>query len=746
MYLSMSSPNPRKRPAPGATPVVPLPQMPQQYTAPEQMVRWNGAATNGNNYVDASGAGVNPYGMAQPQYGQSYQSPSTALARRPPNRALVPTAPRPGFESNDAWSAFGDDGVLIPQPNGPVEENDSIEMLEERALRAKREAQANRKQIPPFVQKLSSFLDESKNTDLIRWSDSGDSFIVLDEDEFAKTLIPELFKHNNYASFVRQLNMYGFHKRVGLSDNSMKASERKNKSPSEYYNPYFKRGHPNLLWLINKPKSGSNKKKGKKDEGEADSDEDNTVGDVTAPGFTQGLDPATVKPNRLALQGEVAPLQKRELAAVREQITQLQQQQKAISTLITRLRAEHNQLYQQAIMFQSMHDRHENSINAILNFLANVFRKSLEDQGGGQSVSDLLASIIPNQNQMPQGSVVDLGEFADFVQQQGPSAPNMSPQRRQQRLLPPIPVVASRAATVTPSPAASVASPPAFPTVHQQPRMGSVTEVFDTPPSDSASSNYIKRELQSNPQEGMMKIINDTNAGTTSAIDLPDVAAHTPATLSNDQRNKMLHIMSGGTSAAAPPPIPAPAPSSMPAQQPPVNSLSPIIGSSVPPPSLHDISFTQDEIDQLQRMQEDQSHKLDEISHLLGPLSPSGRIPGLDDSGNPSQSYFGDNVDIDQYLDPGAYSGGDMNFNTADYTHGNLGSADGNDFNFSLDGAGHYGHDGSLGGGNNAFEPGRVIESQTPTNNTPSEAPTEEIHRTDLVESPERDSKRRRKA
>ncbi|KFY91598.1 hypothetical protein V500_04585, partial [Pseudogymnoascus sp. VKM F-4518 (FW-2643)] len=94
------------------------------------------------------------------------------------------------------------------------------------------------------------FVNDPKNDELIHWSEGGDSFVVLDEDEFAKNLIPELFMHNNYSSFVRQLNMYGFHKRVDPSDNSMKASERKNKSPSEYYNPHFKRGHPNLLRLI----------------------------------------------------------------------------------------------------------------------------------------------------------------------------------------------------------------------------------------------------------------------------------------------------------------------------------------------------------------------------------------------------------------------------------------------------------------------------------------------------------------
>jgi heat shock transcription factor len=36
-----------------------------------------------------------------------------------------------------------------------MEETDCIEALEEKATVAKREAQAKRKQIPPFVQKLS---------------------------------------------------------------------------------------------------------------------------------------------------------------------------------------------------------------------------------------------------------------------------------------------------------------------------------------------------------------------------------------------------------------------------------------------------------------------------------------------------------------------------------------------------------------------------------------------------------------
>lgn len=99
---------------------------------------------------------LNPYAMTPTpaQYGQGISAaPSTIIARRGMSQALVP-APRQTFDSSTgSWSNFGDEAFL--QPPNTIDENDNIELLEERAARAKKEAQAKRKQIPPFVQKLS---------------------------------------------------------------------------------------------------------------------------------------------------------------------------------------------------------------------------------------------------------------------------------------------------------------------------------------------------------------------------------------------------------------------------------------------------------------------------------------------------------------------------------------------------------------------------------------------------------------
>jgi osomolarity two-component system response regulator SKN7 len=47
---------------------------------------------------------------------------------------------------------------------------------------------------------------------VVSWGPEGDCFVVKDMNEFTKTILPKMFKHSNFASFVRQLNKYDFHK------------------------------------------------------------------------------------------------------------------------------------------------------------------------------------------------------------------------------------------------------------------------------------------------------------------------------------------------------------------------------------------------------------------------------------------------------------------------------------------------------------------------------------------------------
>lgn len=55
-------------------------------------------------------------------------------------------------------------------------------------------------------------LQEDSYKEVVRWTASGDSFVVINTNEFTKDILPRHFKHSNFASFVRQLNKYDFHK------------------------------------------------------------------------------------------------------------------------------------------------------------------------------------------------------------------------------------------------------------------------------------------------------------------------------------------------------------------------------------------------------------------------------------------------------------------------------------------------------------------------------------------------------
>ena len=62
-----------------------------------------------------------------------------------------------------------------------------------------------------FIHKLYSMLEDRTIQHLISWSNTNESFVMSPSGEFSKVLA-QYFKHTNISSFVRQLNMYGFHK------------------------------------------------------------------------------------------------------------------------------------------------------------------------------------------------------------------------------------------------------------------------------------------------------------------------------------------------------------------------------------------------------------------------------------------------------------------------------------------------------------------------------------------------------
>jgi hypothetical protein len=92
--------------------------------------------------------------------------------------------------------------------------------------------------IPGFLAKTYEIFSSPNYRYCCEWSPDGTTIIITKIEEFSKQVLPKYFKHSHFQSFVRQLNMYDFHKLVQDPNNG------------EFAHKDFLRDHPEKLVLI----------------------------------------------------------------------------------------------------------------------------------------------------------------------------------------------------------------------------------------------------------------------------------------------------------------------------------------------------------------------------------------------------------------------------------------------------------------------------------------------------------------
>ncbi|KAK8557037.1 hypothetical protein V6N13_035142 [Hibiscus sabdariffa] len=184
----------------------------------------------------------------------------------PPNPPQTPSFPSPFMELETFSSATGGSEFIgMPQPLQVLQGNP----------------------VPPFLSKTFDLVDDTSLDPIISWSPTGESFVVWDPVEFSRLILPRNFKHNNFSSFVRQLNTYGFHK---IDTDKW-----------EFANEAFQQGKRHLLKNIQRRKSPQSQQ----------------VGNYLEPSTEVG---------RSGVEGEIERLRK-EKSMLMQEVVELQQEQ-----------------------------------------------------------------------------------------------------------------------------------------------------------------------------------------------------------------------------------------------------------------------------------------------------------------------------------------------------------------------------------------------------------------------------------
>ncbi|KAI2795137.1 Transcription factor SKN7 [Penicillium oxalicum] len=187
------------------------------------------------------------------------------------------------------------------------------------------------------VRKLYKMLEDPSYASIVRWGDEGDSFVVLECEKFTKTILPKHFKHSNFASFVRQLNKYDFHK--VRQNNEENGQSPYGQNAWEFKHPEFRANSKDSLDNIRRKA------------------------------------PAPRKPTQPA--DESAPTQQIDL--LNQQIVAQQQQIQHLSDRYAQLTVDHQLMLQESMRVQKTVLNHENVIHQLMTYLLSVDARQRRD-------------------------------------------------------------------------------------------------------------------------------------------------------------------------------------------------------------------------------------------------------------------------------------------------------------------------------------------------------------------------------